>query len=118
MPTALRGVGTCIKCGRPEWPLAEPCHKSYPSSEIGLGKVDMASQRWGSLRRDGDMPEFTPCPRSGSGKVKFWDHPKQGNLGRCRILGRPLRGTSGEAECLEGPGGGPQGRTLMVSLGF
>jgi hypothetical protein len=44
-PIVLRGVGTCIKCVCPQWPLGEPCHKAYPS------RSRQARARWAQFPR-------------------------------------------------------------------
>jgi hypothetical protein len=90
-PAALRGVGTRIECGCPL--VASGCLPQVLSllPEMGLDEADMASQGWGSLGRDGDLPKLTPHLKSGSGEAEFWVDPKGGP----RVI-----------------------RTLIVSLGF
>lgn len=41
------------------------------SPEMGSSEADIASQGWGTLGRDEDLPVFTLCPRSGSGEAEF-----------------------------------------------
>jgi hypothetical protein len=59
------------------------------SPEAGSGEADMAVLGRGILVQDRDSLELMSCPRQG--------------LGRGRVLGRPLKGTSGEAEFWEDP---------------
>jgi hypothetical protein len=59
----------------PQWPLGGLPQVLSLSPEMGSGEAGMASQGWGSLGRDEDLPEITPRPKSGSGEAEFWEDP-------------------------------------------
>jgi hypothetical protein len=72
----LRRVGTLIQCGCPPVAFGRALPQLLSlSPKMGLGEADMASMGSGSLGRDGDLPELTPCLRSSSGEVVFWEDP-------------------------------------------